>query len=126
MSLPIAVRMLAGAPRPSTWLLDAMKHAQREAPRESCGLCVLVNGLETYFPIRNVHPEHLNAAQMNQEDVQAAASKGRVIRMVHSHSPGDTLEPSQQDIDQAAFWRLPSTIVDPRTGQALHFMADPA
>ena len=37
-----------------SWKYKALLHAQREDPKESCGLLLNVKGKEQYYPCRNL------------------------------------------------------------------------
>lgn len=73
----------------------AFEHAQREYPRECCGLVVLERGVETYHPCRNlaVGTDHF---ALHPEDYAAAADAGEILAVVHSH-PNASPQPGQAD-----------------------------
>ncbi|KWW37899.1 hypothetical protein AU374_01678 [Cupriavidus metallidurans] len=76
-------------------LLAVREHAQRDYPREACGLVVIVKGRERYVPCRNVAAgtEHF---VMPAEDYAAAEDLGEVIALVHTH-PDAPATPSEAD-----------------------------
>ena len=39
------------------WKQAAVRHAEAETPRESCGLLVLLDGAEHYWPCKNLSDE---------------------------------------------------------------------
>ncbi|MFP3564686.1 C40 family peptidase [Paraburkholderia sp. SIMBA_030] len=71
-------------------------HAIAEYPRECCGLLVLVAGVETYMPSRNVAATPSEHFAMSPEDYAAAEDRGTVVALVHSH-PGAPARPSMAD-----------------------------
>lgn len=73
----------------------AEAHAAKEYPRESCGLVVLIAGVEHYVPCKNtaVSSEHF---QIAPEQYAAAEDAGTITAIIHSH-PDYSAEPSQAD-----------------------------
>lgn len=72
-----------------------ISHAEAEFPRESCGLVVKIDGVDTYHPCRNMAELNLQFV-MHPEDYAAADAAGEIVAVVHSH-PNLTAEPSQAD-----------------------------
>lgn len=88
---------------------EAFEHAQKEFPRESCGLVVIASGLELYIPCRNL-AERLSDFIMDPEDYARAEDMGDVVGVVHSH-PNVSSKPSQADLVACEKSGLPWHIV---------------
>lgn len=95
-----------------TWHDQAIAHAQQEAPREACGLLVVVNGRMRYQPCRNLSPEPEITFNLAPADFARAADHGTVVGVVHSHPEGDAT-PSPDDLDNCSISGLPWYIVTP-------------
>ncbi|MGN5354324.1 C40 family peptidase [Ralstonia sp. L16] len=79
----------------SETLAAVREHAQRDFPREACGLVVVIKGRERYIACRNAArgTEHF---ELPAEDYAAAEEQGEIIAVVHSH-PNASAEPSEAD-----------------------------
>ena len=71
------------------WRVDARAHALAEAPREACGLVVDVDGRWIYHACGNEHSEPEHAFRISAADYVAAADRGKVVAVVHSHPQGE-------------------------------------
>lgn len=98
-----------------TWRAAAVEHAMAEMPREACGLLVLDNGQERYFPCRNL-AQHLDEFMLDPADYAAADLVGEIVAVVHSHPNAQAL-PSDADMQSCNASGLPWFIVSVPTVQ---------
>lgn len=70
-------------------------HAEKDFPREACGLICVIRGREKYIPCRNMagNDEHFI---LPSEDYADAEMKGEIVAVVHSH-PNIPAVPSEAD-----------------------------
>lgn len=97
------------------WQDAALDHARREAPRESCGLLVRVDGAEIYWACRNLATT-AEYFLLDPDDYVRAENSGEVLAVVHSHAQA-TPEPSEYDRKACIESGLPWHIVSIETGQ---------
>lgn len=81
-------------------------HANRDYPRESCG--VIVNG--EYIPCTNVAADDAQF-EIDHVDLVGAEKEGRILAYVHSH-PDGSCEPSMPDRVQMNLHGLPWVITN--------------
>lgn len=93
------------------WQQLAIDHAERDKPREACGLLVVVNGRERYFPCRNISSEP-DTFVIHPDDWVKAEDQGFISGVFHSHV-GESAKPSETDIKFAnlmtASWHIYAT-----------------
>jgi proteasome lid subunit RPN8/RPN11 len=76
-------------------ILAIQEHAQRDLPRESCGLIQVHKGRMVYVPCGNA-AEGLGHFEIAHMEMQEAEDRGEVLAIVHSH-PYASPEPSDAD-----------------------------
>lgn len=87
----------------------AALHAEREYPRESCGLVVHVRGMDIYWPCLNLAQgdEHF---VLCPHDYAAADDAGDIVAVIHSH-PDGLPTPSETDMKAQEESELPWFII---------------
>ena len=93
----------------------ALEHAQREFPRESCGLLIVRSGRERYVACRNL-AVGTDQFVISPEDYAMAEEQGQVVAVVHSH-PNLPATPSQDDRVSCEVSALPWFIVSVPSGE---------
>jgi len=104
---------------PAPILAEIRAHAEREYPRESCGLVVVRKGRKRYVPVRNVAEKNEHFV-MHPQDQAGAEDEGEVLMVVHSH-PNLPPVPSQADLVGCEASCLPWLIVNWPTGAVHQF-----
>lgn len=100
-------------------LAEIRAHAERDYPRESCGLVVVRKGRKRYMPVRNVAEKNEHFV-MHPQDQADAEDAGEVLMVVHSH-PNLPPVPSQADLVGCEASGLPWLIVNWPTGAVHQF-----
>jgi proteasome lid subunit RPN8/RPN11 len=98
---------------------NILKHANRQQPRECCGLLAVYNGKQRYYPCNNL-ATNTNTFVMDVLDFAAVEDEASVLAIVHSHTVGDC-QPSMADLQSCERSRLPWIIVNPNTEQFYQF-----
>lgn len=92
-----------------TWRDAAVQHAMAELPREACGLVVLDNGQERYWPCRNL-AQDMDEFMLDPTDYAAADCVGEIMAVFHSHPHAPAI-PSDADRQACSATGLPWHIV---------------
>ena len=93
------------------WLNEAFKHAEKEYPKESCGVVYVPMDKEdmVYYPCRNMaaRDEHFFIRPQDYADCE---DRGKILKIVHSH-PNYPAKPSQADMAACEKSGLPWVIL---------------
>ena len=100
----------------NNWQEQALSHAKKTLPEESCGLVIDKDGAKEYFPCKNIAIEGANSFTIDPEDWAKAEETGTVLNICHSHPNGD-LTPSEEDIKNCDFLGLSWFIFDPENDE---------
>ena len=100
----------------NNWQEQALLHAKKTLPNESCGLVIDKDGVKEYFPCKNIAIEGANSFTIDPEDWAKAEETGTVLHICHSHPNGD-LTASEEDIKNCNFLGLSWFIFDPKNNE---------
>jgi len=78
------------------WKERAAIHADKEAPKESCGLLAIIKGKETYWPCENLSESPDEFFVIDPDNWADCEDEGELIGIIHSHPYGSAL-PSDAD-----------------------------
>ena len=78
------------------WKEQAAIHADKEAPKESCGLLAIIKGKETYWPCENLSESPDEFFVIDPDNWADCEDEGELIGIIHSHAYGSAL-PSEAD-----------------------------
>lgn len=104
---------------PDTTINEIKLHAEKEYPRESCGVVIVVKGKYRYIACRNIADNDLHFI-INPEDWSKAEDIGTPVLIVHSH-PNIPPIPSQADLVSCELTGLPWLIINWPTGALYQF-----
>ena len=78
------------------WKEQAAIHADKQAPKESCGLLAIIKGKETYWPCENLSESPDEFFVIDPDNWADCEDEGELIAIIHSHPYGSAL-PSEAD-----------------------------
>ena len=78
------------------WKEQAAIHADKQAPKESCGLLAIIKGKETYWPCENLSESPDEFFVIDPDNWANCEDEGELIGIIHSHPYGSAL-PSEAD-----------------------------
>ena len=81
---------------------DAERHALEQMPLEACGLLVMVDGQQRYWPCRNLCNDPDKHFVLDPRDYFHASLNGAIVAVVHSHPQGQSAsEPDRRACRQS-------------------------
>ena len=103
-----------------TWKDQAVKHAEKCMPQESCGLLAIIKGEKTYWPCKNIAESGFEYFVIDPDDWAECEDTGEIIGIVHSH-PLEPAIPSDNDKASCEYLGLPWFIYSPLTKDWISF-----
>jgi proteasome lid subunit RPN8/RPN11 len=103
-----------------TWKDIAIKHAEKDAPHEACGLLAVYKGKEKYFPCKNLAEDLNEQFIIDPNDWVKTEDIAEIVGVFHSH-PNHPPTPSQADLASCEYLDLPFYIVTPETKEWYYF-----
>ncbi len=88
------------------WKEQAAIHADKQAPKESCGLLAIIKGKETYWPCKNLSESPDEFFVIDPDNWADCEDEGELIGIIHSHAYGSAL-PSEADKASCEYLGLP-------------------
>ena len=73
------------------WKEQAATHADKQAPKESCGLLAIIKGKETYWPCKNLSESPDEFFVIDPDNWADCEDEGELIGIIHSHAFGSAL-----------------------------------
>ena len=96
------------------------EHAEKDFPKEACGVVIVRRGKQVYVPCANLASDPGAHFVIAPADYAAAEEAGEVIRIVHSH-PNLSPQPSEADKVGCELSGVPWLIVNWPTGRTVEF-----
>ena len=82
-----------------TWKTEAEKHAVDCLPAEACGLLAIIEGVEKYWPCKNLGDSSFEFFIIDPDDWAECEDTGEIIGVIHSHPIGSA---QASETDKAA------------------------
>ena len=103
-----------------SWKDKALVHAKEQAPKEACGLLLIIKGKEKYFPCKNLADKPEDMFIIDPEDWAKAEDTGEITAIIHSH-PVTSPELSMADKVACEKTKLKWYVVQPNLKQWVEY-----